>query len=106
MQRLPLLWLLFVLATSLSLRAEGYEVPSIDRRHLWELVRATTGGDHLSYNAQRLLERITKHQPPSLEWSKNDACQHWLSWLKKRRESFDLDAPPKKVTRACYSPAF
>ncbi|MCB9384598.1 MAG: hypothetical protein H6509_08280 [Bryobacterales bacterium] len=36
MQRLPLLWLLFVLATSLSLRAEGYE----DKTHFSQVFQA------------------------------------------------------------------
>ena len=86
--------------------AEGYRVPSIQQKHLWELVRATTGEDHVSYNAQRLLARLTDHEPPSTTWSKNDACQHWLKWLKRRRSAFKLDKPPGKTVAACFAPAF
>jgi hypothetical protein len=90
----------------MGFRAEGYRVPTLQQKHLWELVRATTGGDHLSYNAQRLLVRLTDHDPESTSWSKNDACQHWLRWLKKRRKAYKLKKPPRKVVGACYSPAF
>jgi murein endopeptidase len=89
----------------MGFRAEGYKVPTLQQKHLWELVRATTGGDHLSYNAQRLLVRLTDHAPESLNWSKNDACQHWLRWLKKRRKAYKLKKPPRKLVGACYSPA-
>ncbi|HHH27149.1 MAG TPA: HEAT repeat domain-containing protein [Polyangiaceae bacterium] len=89
----------------MGFRAEGYDVPSIQQKHLWELVRATTGGDHLSYNAQRLLARLTDHEPESASWSKNDACQHWLRWLKRRRRAFKLDKPPGKTVAACFAPA-
>jgi hypothetical protein len=89
----------------MGFRAEGYGVPAIQQKHLWELVRATAGADHLSYNAQRILPRLTDHQPPSASWSKNDACQHWLRWLKKRRRAFELDKPPGKTVAACYAPA-
>lgn len=89
----------------MGFRAEGYDVPAIQQKHLWELVRATTGADHVSYNAQRLLTRLTDHEPPSTTWSKNDACQHWLKWLKRRRSAFALDKPPGKTVAACFAPA-
>ncbi len=86
-------------------RAAGYKVRSLHREAMWELVRAIVGGDHTSFNAQRTLMRITKHHPPTLTWSKNDACQYWLRWVRARRSRYKLKKPPRNTVNACYAPA-
>ncbi len=80
----------------------GYKVRELHTKHAWELVRAVAAGEHLSYNAQRVLMRLFDYRPPSLDWSRKDACRHWLRWLKQRRKHFQLAKPPKKAHRACY----
>ncbi len=81
--------------------AAGYKVPEINQRRTWELVRAIAGPERISYNAQRMLMRLLKHNPPSLEWSRGAACMHWFKWVRGRRKSFKLEKPPSKVFRAC-----
>ncbi len=80
----------------------GYKVRELHQKHAWELVRAVAAGEHLSYNAQLVLMRLFDHHPPSLQWSRKDACRHWLRWLKRRRKTYQLIKPPKKTHRACY----
>ena len=82
--------------------AAGYQVRQVSQKHMWEIVRAVAGSDHLSFNAQRLLVRLTDHHPPLEDWAKSDACQYWLRWIKARRAGFDLEKPPAKTVAACY----
>lgn len=82
-------------------RAKGFNVRELDRRYAWELVRATNASDHLSFNAQRTLMRLFKRRPPSLSWSKKDACQHWLRWLSSHPTEVRAGAAPEKLHEAC-----
>jgi penicillin-insensitive murein endopeptidase len=75
-------------------QARQFQIDRLDHRALWELARATLGQEHLSYNAQRLLMRLTEHAPQSLDWPKNDACWHWTRWLKKNRRQLRISDPP------------
>lgn len=85
----------------LGFAAANYQIPELNQSRTWELVRAIAGPDHISYNAQRVLMRLLKHDPPSLSWSKGVACMHWYKWIRGRRQSFKLEKPPEKVFRAC-----
>jgi penicillin-insensitive murein endopeptidase len=82
-------------------KAAGYDVRDLHARHAWELVRATAGHDAVSFNAQRSLMRIFDHHPPSLAWSKGDACTHWLRWLEGERSRHWLSAPSATLRQAC-----
>jgi hypothetical protein len=82
--------------------AAGYRIPVLRQKHTWEIVRATAGSDHLSYNAQRVLMRLFDEHPPSGSWAKRDACQWWLAWLKRRHKGLGLEKPPTDVVAACY----
>lgn len=82
--------------------ASGFKVREINQSRAWELVRAiASGSDHISFNAQRVLMRLTQHRPPSTTWSKSAACMHWFKWIKNKRETYQLEKPPKKVLAAC-----
>lgn len=83
-------------------RAAGYKIPALRQQHGWEIVRAIASEDHTSFNAQRTMMRLFDHEPPSLSWPKNDACQYWLRWLKGRRQRFKLERPPTKTIQACH----
>lgn len=69
-------------------RRSRYELSKKLRRSIPDLIRAVGDKDHLSYNAQRLLMRITNHRPRSLEWSRFDAQYYWDRWYNKRRRRF------------------
>ena len=86
-------------------KAGGYQVPRLGQKQTWELVRAIAGADHFSVNAQAVLVRLLDHRPPSAQWSKNEACQYWLRWIRARRQRYDLDKPPVETSNACYRPA-
>jgi HEAT repeat protein/murein endopeptidase len=86
---------------ALGFTAAGYRVPELRQKHAWELVRAVAGADHNSYNAQRALMELFDHHPPSLSWSKGEACRHWLRFIEGRRASYSLERPPDKVLRIC-----
>ncbi len=81
-------------------RAKNFQIGRLDRKALWELARATMAPEHLSYNAQRALMRITDHKPRSLQWPKHDACWHWTRWLKKRQRQYRLSEVPPAL-QAC-----
>lgn len=83
-------------------RAAGYRIPELRQKYTWEIVRAVGGEDHISYNAQRVLSRLFDEHPPSAAWSKRDACQWWLHWLKRRHRGLRIDKPPPAVVAACY----
>lgn len=81
-------------------QSRDFQVAKVDHRALWELTRATLAPEHLSYNAQRLLMRLTGHKPQSLDWPKDDACWHWTRWLKKRRRQLRIPEVPDQL-RPC-----
>ncbi|MBW2526132.1 MAG: hypothetical protein JRI23_18265, partial [Deltaproteobacteria bacterium] len=79
----------------------GYRVQRIHQKHLWELVRAVAGPEHLSFNAQRSLARLTAHEPERTDWSRDEACRYWLRHLDRRRGLYRLSRPPAKLRRRC-----
>ena len=79
--------------------ALGYRVPALQQRHLWELVRAASGPGHVSYNAQRVLARLTKRDAEIL--GSQTACHDWLRWLSARRKELKLSPAPKRLLAAC-----
>lgn len=73
-------------------RAAGYSVDRLSVHNVWDLCRAVDDDDHLSYNAQRILMRLSKREPASLSWSKTDANFYWRRWFERRWKR--LGAPP------------
>jgi penicillin-insensitive murein endopeptidase len=65
-------------------RAHGFEVPRLAVRHVWELCKAVLEADYLSYNAQRVLMRLSRRTPASLSWPKTDANFYWRRWFERR----------------------
>jgi murein endopeptidase len=78
-------------------RQRGYEVRRIRIDEAWDIVPAIRDDDHLTYNAQRTLMRLTDHWPRSLNWSRGDACWHWTRWLGKNRRKFRLPEAPSSL---------
>ena len=81
--------------------ARGFEVPKVSRKVIWELVRAVTADEFLSYNAQRALMRLSQHEPLSLTWPRRDAAWHWTRWFDRRRRTFGL--PPCPAALSTYN---
>ena len=79
-------------------QARGFQVPKVDTRHIWEIVRAIGADDFLSYNAQRALMRLSEHRPASLTWPKGDASWHWTRWFERRRRRFRLSECPAELS--------
>jgi murein endopeptidase len=79
---------------------EGFEIKQLTNEYLWALVRAIASPkDHISYNAQKILMRITDHRPQSLYWSKGDASWHWTVWLRKNKRQFNLNKVPTDLIK-------
>lgn len=73
-------------------RAAGYSVDRLSVQNVWDLCRAVADDDYLSYNAQRVLMRLSSKEPASLSWSKTDANFYWRRWFERRWKRFG--APP------------
>jgi hypothetical protein len=65
--------------------AAGFMVPRLDQGALRPLSRAVSGPSPVSYNAQRVLMRLTGHSPPSLVWPKEDAAYYWARYVARMR---------------------
>lgn len=77
---------------TLGFQQAGLEVQRLSIQYVWEITRAISRADHLSYNAQRTLMRLAKREPNSLAWSKEDASFFWRRWFERRITQ--LGAPP------------
>ena len=62
------------------------------------MTRAITLEDHLSYNAQRALMRITGKDAATLSWSKADASFWWRRWMERRRARLGIAKPPPELS--------
>lgn len=82
----------------------GLDVPALHARHVWEISRAITEADHLSYNAQRVMMRLSGRQPASLSWSKEDASFYWRRWFERRHRQYGSPPPPPELSTLIASP--
>ncbi len=76
----------------------GYEVAKLDVKNVWDLCRAVAGADYLSYNAQRVLMRLSGRHPASLSWPKDDANFYWRRWFERRWRRFGAPPIPKALS--------
>jgi hypothetical protein len=84
--------------------AGGYKVPALDRRALWELLRAVDRQAHHSYNARRVLSRILGEPDASVGWHAGEACRHFQRALFDRRAELGIGAPSDAQRAACLAP--
>lgn len=82
-------------------REAGYRVPTLEKIHAWELVRALGGPPYVAWNAERTLRSLFAHAPKSAAWSPADRCDDWLRWLGKRRADLRLPKAPEATRAAC-----
>lgn len=75
-------------------RRAGFDVESLDTPAIWELCRAVDRADHLSYNAQRTLMRLSGRHPESLSWPKEDASFYWRRYFERREARYGLAEIP------------
>ena len=85
--------------------ARGYQVRALDPRNAWELLRATTDAQAVSYNARKALARVLKERPDAAYWGKGDACRHFHGELVSRRAELGVGAPTDAQRRACWTSA-
>lgn len=79
-------------------QAAGFEVEGLDYANVWDLCRAVLGPDYISYNAQRVLMRLSGREPPSLEWSQEDANFYWRRWFERRCDRLGCPAVPEGMS--------
>ncbi len=75
-------------------RDKKFKVRKISKRSIWEITRAISSNDYISWNAQQSLSRMTRHHPDSLHWSKPRATRYWTRWLDRRRKTLGLPRCP------------
>lgn len=82
----------------------GLPIEKLNKRSVWTLCRAIDAQPHTTYNAQRLLMRLVKHDPKSLGWSWQDANFYWRRWLERRQRALGLPPiPPELSTKDGYA---
>jgi murein endopeptidase len=79
-------------------RDAGYEIDRLSVDAVWDLCRAVADADHLSYNAQRVLMRLSGRAPDSLSWSKEDANFYWRRWFERRWRRFGAPPIPQELS--------
>lgn len=82
-------------------RAAGYDVRALDKRYAWELVRATRGADHVSYNAQRSLVRMLGLPARAIRDEPERACLDFLKMVDAGRQRLRLAEPPRGLRASC-----
>jgi penicillin-insensitive murein endopeptidase len=84
--------------------ASGFKVPSLDRRAVWELLRAVDRQAHHSYNARKVLARLLGEPAASIGWQKGEACRHFQRAIVDRRAELSLPSPTAAQRAACLAP--
>lgn len=88
----------------LGFEQAGLKLDRLNKSAVWTLCRALDERAHTTYNAQRVLMRLFKHDPRSLNWSWQDANFYWRRWLERRSRRLGLPKmPPELSTQAGYS---
>ncbi len=83
---------------ALGFQQAGFDVKRLSILHVWEICRAISHADYLSYNAQRTLMRLAKKQTNSLAWSKEDASFFWRRWFERRITQFGTPPIPLELS--------
>lgn len=76
-------------------QVRGKRVKNVDAQHVWALLQSILEEDHLSYNAQRSLMRLTGESFASLQWPRLDACRHWYGVLRSYGRKQKLPRGPQ-----------
>ncbi|MDX9722290.1 MAG: penicillin-insensitive murein endopeptidase [Myxococcota bacterium] len=71
-------------------RAQGFAMKKLDKKAIPSLLDAIAAEGPISYNAQRVLMRLTKHEPESLDWPTADALWHWTRYCKKHQRKLGI----------------
>ncbi len=85
--------------------ARGYKVPALDRRGLWEMLRAVDREPHHSYNARRILARLVGGSAAAVGWHPGEACRYFHRALEERRAELGLPRPSDAQRAACFGGA-
>jgi hypothetical protein len=92
-KRSPVEWMLD------GFRDAGFAVDALDARAVPELLRAILDDrDFIAFNAQRGLMAISRSDPGSLSWSRDDAYTYWSRWAS--RNDRKLKAECRRLEKA------
>lgn len=81
----------------------GFKVNKLNKKDVWVLCRAIDPVAHTTYNAQRVLMRLSGHNARSLRWRYEDANYYWRRWFERRQRKFRLPRiPPDLSTKDGY----
>ena len=79
-------------------RARGFDISKLNIKNIWDITRSISGEDYTSYNAQRVLMRMTGRRVDSLSWSKADASFNWRRWVERRIARLRAPAIPEELS--------
>ncbi len=79
----------------------GYKVPAIDRRAIWEVVRAAADEEHLAYNARSVLARMLGQPRAVVFYGSGDGCRWLYGRVWERRTELGLPRPTEAQRDAC-----
>ena len=86
-----------------GLKQAGFKVRDLSKRDVWSLCRAVLGPEHVRYNAQLALMKISGHDARSLDWSPEDANFYWRRWFERRQRKYRIPRiPPDLSTQDGY----
>ncbi|MBA2661465.1 MAG: HEAT repeat domain-containing protein [Bradymonadaceae bacterium] len=83
---------------ALGFQQAGLQVAQLSAQYVWEICKAISHDDHLSYNAQRVLMRIAGREANSLSWSKTDASFYWRRWFERRWQQYGAPQIPAELS--------
>ena len=75
-------------------KERGFTIKKLNRKAIPQLLWAILDRPHISYNAQKVLMKISGKKAKSLEWSAEDAAWYWSKYFIKRKKKYKLKKVP------------
>lgn len=82
----------------MGFQQSGFKVNKLNKKDVWVLCRAIDPVAHTTYNAQRVLMRLSGHNARSLRWRYEDANYYWRRWFERRQRKFRLPRIPADLS--------
>ncbi len=79
-------------------RHSGFDISKLNIKNVWDITRSISGEDYTSYNAQRVLMKMTGRKVDSLSWSKADASFNWRRWVERRMKRLRAPEVPEELS--------
>ena len=72
----------------------GFKIKKLNRKAIVQLLRAISDRPYISYNAQKMLMKISGKKAKSQEWSAEDAAWYWSKYFIKHKKKYKLKKVP------------